>query len=103
MALRSEARTYSASVFLAPRHLSALTHSFPSWWTVRSSNSRTNRLGGRIPGQAVQAALTASAAQSGGTTAVVEFTPVSSKRFKDEPGNWTYFTFGRKLPLKVDS
>ena len=26
-----------------------------------------------------------------------------SKRFKDEPGNWAYFTFGRKPPLKADS
>lgn len=48
-------------------------------------------------------ALAASAASPGGTTAAIEFTPVSSKRFKDEPGNWAYFTFGRDLPLKVDS
>jgi Cytochrome P460 len=26
-----------------------------------------------------------------------------SKRFKDEPGNWAYFTFGHKPPLKADS
>jgi hypothetical protein len=24
-----------------------------------------------------------------------------SKRFKDEPGNWAYFTFGHKYPLKA--
>ena len=26
-----------------------------------------------------------------------------SERFKDEPGNWAYFTFGHKPPLKADS
>jgi hypothetical protein len=25
-----------------------------------------------------------------------------SKRFKDEPGNWAYFTFGHKYPLKAE-
>jgi hypothetical protein len=25
-----------------------------------------------------------------------------SKRFKDEPGNWAYFSFGHKYPLKAD-
>jgi Cytochrome P460 len=25
-----------------------------------------------------------------------------SKRFKDEPGNWAYFTFGHKYPLKTE-
>ncbi len=25
-----------------------------------------------------------------------------SKRFKDEPGNWAYFSFGHKLPLKKE-
>ncbi|HEX4607377.1 MAG TPA: cytochrome P460 family protein, partial [Urbifossiella sp.] len=25
-----------------------------------------------------------------------------AKRFKDEPGNWAYFSFGHKLPLKAD-
>jgi hypothetical protein len=25
-----------------------------------------------------------------------------SKRFKDEPGNWAYFSFGHKLPLKAE-
>jgi hypothetical protein len=24
-----------------------------------------------------------------------------SKRFKDEPGNWAYFSFGHKYPLKA--
>ena len=26
-----------------------------------------------------------------------------SKRFKDEPGSWAYFSFGHKYPLKVDA
>jgi hypothetical protein len=26
-----------------------------------------------------------------------------SKRFKDEPGNWAYFSFGHKYPLKAES
>jgi hypothetical protein len=26
-----------------------------------------------------------------------------SKRFKDEPGNWGYFTFGHKPPLKAEA
>jgi hypothetical protein len=26
-----------------------------------------------------------------------------SKRFKDEPGNWAYFTFGHKPPLKAEA
>ena len=26
-----------------------------------------------------------------------------SKRFKDEPGNWAYFTLGHKPPLEADS
>ena len=26
-----------------------------------------------------------------------------SKRFKDEPGNWAYFSFGHKLPLKAEA
>ena len=26
-----------------------------------------------------------------------------SKRFKDEPGNWAYFTFGHKYPLKAEA
>ena len=26
-----------------------------------------------------------------------------SKRFKDEPGNWAYFSFGHKYPLKADA
>lgn len=26
-----------------------------------------------------------------------------SKRFKDEPGNWAYFSFGHKYPLKEES
>jgi hypothetical protein len=26
-----------------------------------------------------------------------------SKRFKDEPGNWAYFSFGHKYPLKKES
>ena len=25
-----------------------------------------------------------------------------SKRFKDEPGNWAYFSFGHKYPLKAE-
>ena len=25
-----------------------------------------------------------------------------SKRFKDEPGNWAYFNFGTKYPLKAE-
>jgi hypothetical protein len=26
-----------------------------------------------------------------------------SKRFKDEPGNWAFFTFGHKYPLKAEA
>jgi cytochrome c553 len=26
-----------------------------------------------------------------------------SKRFKDEPGNWAYFSFGHKYPLKAEA
>ena len=26
-----------------------------------------------------------------------------SKRFKDEPGNWSYFSFGHKYPLKAEA
>ncbi len=26
-----------------------------------------------------------------------------SKRFKDEPGSWAYFSFGHKLPLKAEA
>jgi hypothetical protein len=26
-----------------------------------------------------------------------------SKRFKDEPGSWAYFSFGQKYPLKADA
>ena len=26
-----------------------------------------------------------------------------SKRFKDEPGSWAYFSFGHKYPLKADA
>jgi hypothetical protein len=26
-----------------------------------------------------------------------------SKRFKDEPGNWGYFSFGHKYPLKKEA
>jgi len=30
-----------------------------------------------------------------------EATSKDSKRFKDEPGNWAYFSFGHKYPLKA--
>lgn len=30
----------------------------------------------------------------------LEVTIKDSKRFKDEPGNWAYFSFGHKIPLK---
>ena len=30
----------------------------------------------------------------------MEATIKDSKRFKDEPGNWAYFSFGHKYPLK---
>jgi hypothetical protein len=26
-----------------------------------------------------------------------------SKRFPDEPGNWAYFSFGHKYPLKAET
>jgi hypothetical protein len=26
-----------------------------------------------------------------------------SKRFKDEPGSWAYFSFGHKYPLKAEA
>ena len=26
-----------------------------------------------------------------------------SKRFKDEPGNWAYFTLGHRPPIEADS
>ena len=32
----------------------------------------------------------------------LETTIKDSKRFKDEPGNWGYFTFGHKYPLKKE-
>ena len=33
----------------------------------------------------------------------LEATIKDSKRFKDEPGNWAYFTFGHKPPLKAEA
>ena len=32
----------------------------------------------------------------------LEATIKDSKRFKDEPGNWAYFSFGHKYPLKAE-
>ena len=32
----------------------------------------------------------------------LEFSIKDSKRFKDEPGNWAYFSFGHKYPLKKE-
>ena len=32
----------------------------------------------------------------------LEATIKDSKRFKDEPGNWAYFSFGHKYPLKTE-
>ena len=32
----------------------------------------------------------------------LEATVKDSKRFKDEPGNWAYFSFGHKYPLKAE-
>ena len=32
----------------------------------------------------------------------LETTIKDSKRFKDEPGNWAYFSFGHKYPLKAE-
>ena len=32
----------------------------------------------------------------------VEASIKDSKRFKDEPGNWAYFNFGTKFPLKAE-
>ena len=33
----------------------------------------------------------------------LEISIKDSKRFKDEPGNWAYFSFGHKYPLKKES
>ena len=33
----------------------------------------------------------------------LEATIKDSKRFKDEPGNWAYFSFGHKCPLKAEA
>ena len=33
----------------------------------------------------------------------LEFSIKDSKRFKDEPGNWAYFNFGTKYPLKAEA
>ena len=33
----------------------------------------------------------------------LEATIKDSKRFKDEPGSWAYFSFGHKYPLKADA
>lgn len=33
----------------------------------------------------------------------LEITIKDSKRFKDQPGNWAYFSFGHKYPLKSES
>jgi Cytochrome P460 len=33
----------------------------------------------------------------------LEATIKDSKRFKDEPGNWAYFSFGHKYPLKAEA
>jgi hypothetical protein len=33
----------------------------------------------------------------------MEVTIKDSKRFKDEPGNWAYFDFGAKQPLKKEA
>jgi len=37
-----------------------------------------------------------------GEFAGLEASIKDSKRFKDEPGNWAYFNFGTKYPLKAD-
>jgi hypothetical protein len=33
----------------------------------------------------------------------LEFSIKDSKRFKDEPGNWAYFNFGTKYPIKTEA
>ena len=33
----------------------------------------------------------------------LQFSIKDSKRFKDEPGNWAYFNFGTKYPLKAEA
>jgi len=33
----------------------------------------------------------------------LQFSIKDSKRFKDEPGNWAYFDFGTKYPLKAEA
>jgi hypothetical protein len=33
----------------------------------------------------------------------LEFSIKDSRRFKDEPGNWAYFNFGTKYPLKAEA
>jgi hypothetical protein len=50
----------------------------------------------------------ARAATSGKGYFMGEFTGLEtsikdSKRFKDEPGNWAYFSFGHKYPLKTEA
>jgi hypothetical protein len=37
-----------------------------------------------------------------GTFTGLETSIKDSKRFKDEPGNWAYFSFGHKYPLKTE-